>query len=129
MTPLLFRLLSFWRVRHGFFRFRGCASTALERSGSYLDVLRYLNTDDAIRANASWYTIMDGLGRSADDAGSMYVAQWYTRNVYIFSNILSVIRPGDRVVVIFGQGHDYLLREFVRLDPNLRYVDPLQYLL
>ena len=102
---------------------------ALERSGSYLDVLRYLNTDDAIRANASWYTIMDGLGRSADDAGSMYVAQWYTRNVYIFSNILSVIRPGDRVVVIFGQGHEYLLREFVRLDPNLRYVDPLQFLL
>ncbi|MDQ2681028.1 MAG: DUF5694 domain-containing protein [Candidatus Eremiobacteraeota bacterium] len=100
----------------------------LERSGTYLDVLRFLNTDAAIRANAGWYTIMDGMGRKADDAGSMYTAQWYTRNVYIFSNILSVIHPGDRVVVMFGQGHEYLLREFVRLDPDLRYVDPLQYL-
>jgi len=101
---------------------------ALERSDTYLQVLRYLNTDAAIRANAGWYTIVDGMGRNADDAGAMYTAQWYTRNLYIFSNILSVIRPGDRVVVIFGQGHEYQLRELARLDPTLIYVDPLHYL-
>jgi hypothetical protein len=100
----------------------------LERNGTYLELLRYLNGDPAIRANASWYSVFDGLGRNADDAGSAYTAQWYTRNTYIFSNILSVIRPGDRVVVLFGQGHEYLLREFVRLHPNLIYVDPLRYL-
>lgn len=100
----------------------------LERNGTYLDLLRYLNTDAAIRANASWYSVFDGMGRQADNAGSAYVAQWYTRNTYIFSNILSVIRPGDRVVVLMGQGHEYLLREFVRLNPNLTYVDPLPYL-
>jgi hypothetical protein len=36
--------------------------------------------------------------------------------------------PADRAVVIIGQGHEYLLREFVRLNLNLRDVDPLQYL-
>ena len=45
-----------------------------------------------------------------------------------FSNLPSVVRPGDRVVVLMGQGHAYLLREFVRLNPNLVDVDPLQYL-
>lgn len=100
----------------------------LELHGTYLDELRHLNTDSAIRANASWYSVFDGMGRQADDAGSMYVAQWYTRNCYIFSNILSVIRPGDRVVVLMGQGHKYLLRQFVRLNPNLIYVDALPYL-
>ncbi len=100
----------------------------LERNGSYLDLLRYINTDDAIRANASIYSVLDGMGRDADDAGSSYVSQWYARNAYIFSNILSVIRPGDRVVVMMGQGHEYLLREFVRLNPNLLDVDPLAYL-
>lgn len=103
-------------------------SHALEREGTYLDLLRYLNTDAAIRANASVYSVLDGMGRDAENAGSAYVAQWYTRNCYIFSNILSVIRPGDRVVVIMGQGHEYLLREFTRLNPNLADVDPLDYL-
>ena len=103
-------------------------SNALERNGTYLDLMRYLNTDAAIRANASWYSILDGLGREADNAGAGYVAQWYVRNSYIFSNILSMVRPGDRVVVLMGQGHEYLLREFLRLNPNLVYVDPLAYL-
>jgi len=104
-------------------------SNALERNGTYLDLFRYINTDAAIRANASWYSVLDGMGRGIDNAGSAYVSQWYARNTYIFSNILSVIRPGDRVVVMMGQGHEYLLREFVRLNPNLQYVDPLNYLM
>lgn len=103
-------------------------SHALERGGTYLELLRYLNTDDAIRANASLYSVLDGMGREADHAGSAYVAQWYTRNCYIFSNILSVIQPGDRAIVIMGQGHEYLLREFVQLNPNLVFVDSLNYL-
>jgi hypothetical protein len=41
---------------------------------------------------------------------------------------VSVLRPGDRAVVIIGQGHEYLLRELLRLNPNLEYVDPLRYL-
>jgi hypothetical protein len=101
---------------------------ALERSGTYLELLRLLNTDASVRANASWYPVMAGMGREADNAGASYVAAWYTRNVYIFSNILSVIRPGDRVVVIMGQGHKYLLSEMAKLDPNIAYVDALQYL-
>lgn len=68
------------------------------------------------------------MGREEHDAGSSYVSQWYARNCYIFSNIVSVIEPGDRVVVIFGAGHKYLLQEFVRLNPHLTYVDPLRYL-
>lgn len=103
-------------------------SDDLERRGTYLDLLRYINTDAAVRANASWYSIFDAWGRNADNAGAAYTAQWYTRNTYIFSNILSSIAPGDRVVVIMGQGHKYLLSEFARLNPDLTYVDVLDYL-
>jgi len=103
-------------------------SNELEQAGTYLDLLRYLNTDAAIRANASSYSVLAGMGRSAENAGAAYTAQWYTRNVYIFSNILSVVGPGDRAIVMMGQGHVYLLREFVRLDPDLVDVDPLAYL-
>lgn len=102
--------------------------TELERFGTYLDLLRYLNSDDAIRANASFYSLLDGMGRDADDAGASYVSQWYARNAYIFSNVSSVVQAGDRAVIVMGQGHEYLLREFVRLNPNYLDVDPLRYL-
>jgi hypothetical protein len=101
---------------------------ALERDGTYLDLLRLMNTDAAVRANASWYPAFAGMGRGADDAGAAYTAQWYTRNVYIFSNVLSVVRPGDRVVLVMGQGHKYLLSELAKLDPSIDYVDALDYL-
>ncbi|MDP9017155.1 MAG: DUF5694 domain-containing protein [Candidatus Eremiobacteraeota bacterium] len=103
-------------------------SDQLERSNTYLELLRYLNSDAAIRANAGAYSIIDGLGRDAHLAGAAYTAAWYGRNCYIFSNILNVTSPGDRVVVLMGQGHEYLLREFARLNPNLESVDPLRYL-
>lgn len=100
----------------------------LQLHGTYLDELRYLNSDRSIAANASWYSVMVGMGHASDNAGAAYVSQWYGRNAYIFANISGVIRPGDRVVVIVGQGHEYLLREFVRLNPHLTYVNALGYL-
>ncbi len=100
----------------------------LQLHGTYVDELRYLNTDRAIEANAGFYSVFAGMGRDADDAGATYVAQWYTRNCFIFSNMLSVVRPGDRVVLLMGQGHAYLLREFVRLNPTLIDVPSLPYL-
>jgi hypothetical protein len=101
---------------------------SLQRNGTYLDLLRYLNTDGAIRANASVYSVFDGMGRDAHNAGAAYVSQWYARNCYIFANMVNVIAPGDRVVLFIGQGHAYLLRELVRLNPTLVSVDPLAYL-
>jgi hypothetical protein len=101
---------------------------ALERTGTYLDLLRYLNSDDAVNANASSYAVLAGEGQSAAHAGAAYTAQWYTRNAYIYSNIMSVATPGDRVAVIIGQGHKYLLDQFVKLNPNVTYVDALDYL-
>lgn len=101
---------------------------SIQRHGTYLELLRFLNTDAAIRANASLYSVLDGMGRDTHYAGSAYVSQWYGRNCYIFANILSVIAPGDRVVLFMGQGHEYLLRELVRLNPTLESVDPLVYL-
>lgn len=100
----------------------------IERTGTYLDLLRYLNTEAAIEANASWYSVAAGIGKTNDNAGAEYVAQWYTRNVYVFANILNAVGPSDRAVVFMGQGHAYLLRDLVRLDPQLVLVDPLDYL-
>jgi len=51
-------------------------------------------------------------------------AEWYWRNCYIFVKYFK--RNRDHVAVLMGQ--EYLLREFVRLNPLLEEVDPLVYL-
>jgi hypothetical protein len=102
--------------------------TELERSSTYLELLQYMNSDEAVDANASSYAVLAGQGQASANAGAAFTAQWYTRNTYIYSNIMSVVAPGDRVAVIIGQGHEYLLSQFVKLNPNVSYVNALDYL-
>ena len=39
------------------------------------------------------------------------LSAWYTRNLAICARLLQAIKPGDRVVVFYGQGHIYLLQQ------------------
>jgi len=68
--------------------------------------------------------------RSADKfVGADVLSDWYKRNFRIFTNILQVIEsPGDRVLVIFGQGHGAYLRDWVKSYPDLQLIEPNDYL-
>lgn len=48
-------------------------------------------------------------------AGSTYVGlkpviSVYERNFRIFANLMQVVEPGDRILLIFGSGHPYFSR-------------------
>jgi len=102
---------------------------ALEKQNRLLDVLRDLNTPEALDINASWYLYLDRIGDTRSDyAGADLVSFWYARNLHIFANIMHAVRPGDRVVVFIGQGHAAMLRPMVKLSPYLEWVDPEPYL-
>jgi len=61
--------------------------------------------------------------------GADVLAGWYQRNFRIFSNFAPVIEsPEDRVLVIFGAGHAPILRELIQSSPDLRLVEPNDYL-
>jgi len=101
----------------------------LEQHGTIPDLLRYLNTPEAIAFNAAWYTYADRIGADKDYKGADVVSNWYARNLHMFANIMRCIDSSDdHVVVIVGQGHAYLLRDLVRLSPDLELVDPETYL-
>ena len=53
---------------------------------------------------------------------------WYERNFAICARLLQQIKPDDRVVVFYGQGHIYLLQQCLREQPGVQLVDPLSYL-
>lgn len=86
----------------------------LERNSDLIGALRFLNTREALNANAGWYLYMDLIGtRSRNGAGQSMADNWYARNLQIFANIARDLRPGDRVVVFIGQGHAAMLRPMI----------------
>jgi hypothetical protein len=46
--------------------------------------------------------------------------RWYERNTLFLTGLLGVIEPGDRVLVIYGAGHQTHLRRFIADDPTLK---------
>jgi hypothetical protein len=101
----------------------------LVEKGTILDLIRDLNTPKAIDGNASWYLYADRVGAGSDYAGAELVSNWYARNLHLFANVMHYAdSPDDRVVVFIGAGHVKLLKDCVKLSPDLEFVDPGPYL-
>ncbi|HEY6578133.1 MAG TPA: DUF5694 domain-containing protein [Rhizomicrobium sp.] len=83
----------------------------LLQTGSIGRVLRWTNEPERARKDNSWYDTLLKVGSGAEQPGADLVATWHTRNIHICANIVQLARPGDRVVVIFGAGHEFLLRQ------------------
>ncbi|MFT3726095.1 MAG: DUF5694 domain-containing protein [Hyphomonadaceae bacterium] len=74
------------------------------------------------------YLKMLSFGSGTDQPGAVLNGRWYTRNAMIFAKLRQVAKPGDRILVIYGAGHSYWLRELVRTTPGYRLIDPRNYL-
>ena len=62
----------------------------------------------------------------ADDsyAGADMVNTWYHRNLRIFSNLHKICdQENDRILVIYGQGHVPLLKQFTRDSPYFEVIE------
>jgi len=68
------------------------------------------------------------LGAGDTQPGANVVAGWHARNLRICAQLLQAVKPGDRAVVFFGQGHIYLLRQCLSEVPEVELIDPLRYL-
>jgi hypothetical protein len=92
------------------------------------ETLRSMN-DPALllRANAM-YVEMIRVGDSANPVGADQVGIWYVRNIKIFANLARIAEPGDRIVVLYGQGHVPLLQQLVQEMPGMKLVRASDYL-
>ncbi len=97
-------------------------------TGGLLPALRWLNDPDRISASNSFYRNLLRIGKGGDQPGADLVASWYHRNLLICSNLLQLAKPGDRITVIFGSGHAFLLRQCVQETPGFQLVEPLDFL-
>ncbi|MFC3067733.1 DUF5694 domain-containing protein [Phenylobacterium soli] len=99
----------------------------LARSG-VAGVLRYVNDPAKVAEGQGFYRSMLRVGGGAQQPGAELLTAWYRRNALICANIVQQARPGDRIVVLFGSGHAFFLKQCAAETPGLRLVEPTAYL-
>lgn len=99
-----------------------------QREESIGSNLRFLNDSVTILLAQQPYADMAAVGAGDSYIGARVVAQWYERNLRIFANVATIAEPGDRILLIIGQGHTPILRELVRSHAAMQLVEALPYL-
>lgn len=90
--------------------------------------LRSIN-DPAELANFNdFYPLMLRVGGGDDQPGAALLQAWYGRNFRICANLIQQARPGDHIVVFYGAGHEFLLRQCIAQSPGFKLVEPNDFL-
>ncbi len=81
-----------------------------------------------LKDNNDFYYGLLGLGDRTNQPGADLNAAWYLRNAKIFSKLTQIAKPGDRIIVLYGAGHAYWLRQLVQNTPGFVLVEPNKFL-
>ncbi len=100
------------------------------KEGTLGEALRLVNREDSVRHDQQFY--VEGL-RPDPYSNALYgntdpVANWYKRNLRIFTNVYRIAEPGDRVLLLIGSGHNAILRRLAIDSGDFCLVDTLAYL-
>lgn len=91
-------------------------------------LLRYMNEPALLATDNYFYRTALFMGDGPTQPGADLLTAWYHRNFMICANLLQLSKPGDRIVVFYGSGHAFLLRQCVAETPGFRLVEPDEWL-
>ena len=75
---------------------------------------QYMNDRKYVRMSHELYLGMAEIGKDNNYAGADLVADWYKRNLRIYSNLTRLqLKPEDRVLIIYGAGHTKILQDLI----------------
>ncbi len=90
-------------------------------SHTILEGLLYINSDMKVAEAVGFYYQQAEFGEPWDWAGADLLADWFRRNMRIYSNIVHIsTAPNDRILVIYGAGHLGWLQQAFASNPNFR---------
>jgi hypothetical protein len=90
--------------------------------------LRFVNDPVRIPNDHAWYRVAGQIGGGKEQPGADLLTAWYRRNFLICANLVQQSKPGGRIVVLYGFGHAFLLRQCVTETPGFKLVEPNAYL-
>lgn len=97
------------------------AQDAYLASHTILETLLSLSSDAAVARDLGFYYRQAALGEPWDWAGADLVADWFRRNIRIYTNILQLAAsPNERILAIYGSGHLGWLQQAFANNPNVR---------
>ncbi|GGY42504.1 DUF5694 domain-containing protein [Parvularcula lutaonensis] len=85
-------------------------------------------TNRGLLSSADLYYDMLRYDQGESQPAAELYAYYMMRNAKIFSKLLDVTEPGDRVVVVYGAGHKHFLELLAENMPGVERVDPMPYL-
>ena len=104
------------------------AFEARQQTATVGQLLRLLNEPRRIAAEHDFYMGLLRYGAGAEQPGAKLAGDWYARNLAICARLVQIATPGDRILVVYGSGHGYLLRHCAAAMPGWRVVETNAYL-
>jgi uncharacterized protein DUF5694 len=98
------------------------------RTRGLLADLRHYNLPNEIFENHVIHRMILPIGAGQEQPGADYWAGWNRRNILVCAKIIEAAKPGERLVVVFGAAHSYLLRQCVLETPGLKLVEANDFL-
>jgi len=96
--------------------------------GALVDLYVAKNRPDELLVQHRVYFTLAQIGAGPRYPGANWVEQWYGRNLRIWVNLTRISEPNDRVLLIIGAGHAWLLRQFASESGLYDLEDPVPYL-
>ncbi len=100
----------------------------VQKDNSVADLLVLFNKSGSAFSSPDFYYETFNYDRGEAQPGAELQAYWFMRNAKIFSKLVQVTKPGDRVVVVYGAGHKFWLDHFAKHTPGYELIDPVPYL-
>ena len=82
-------------------------------------LLMRANDEERDRLNMDLYLATNTIGVGDGYSGADATASWWQRNFRMYAKIQKVAQPGERLIVIGGQGHTAILKQLLRIDHRL----------
>ena len=93
-----------------------------QKGDTLLSFYRCLNSLQYSRLNHLIYLAANAVNTNGSYNGSAHVAQWYERNLRIFSEIQALSKEHRRIFILYGAGHLQILRELIQADDRMKLV-------
>lgn len=86
------------------------------------ELMQRCNDPERDRINMDLYLATNAVGAGDGWSGADATASWWQRNFRMYANIQKAARPGERIIVIGGQGHTAILKTLLATDLRLQGV-------
>jgi hypothetical protein len=92
--------------------------------------LQYLNSPVKQAKTVGRWLITTKRGTNTEPVGADgFITRYFNRNVRIYSNVQRIVtNPADRILVVYGATHMYMLKQLFAASPEFELKDIMEYL-